>query len=117
MEVFACLELWDRGCFEIGVRLQEVRVRSAPIGGTLVVRSQTYSRLFRSFRKRKPPQAAIRAEHDDEYAALNTGRQAFVKKPFCRHPRTQSSLAGFTDNLEDGYANITPFVFCFHTPG
>jgi len=73
MEVFACLELLDRWLIRNRVGLQEVRVRSAPSGGTLVVRRQTYSRLFRSFRKRKPPQAAIRAEHDDEYAALTQG--------------------------------------------
>jgi hypothetical protein len=67
------LSFWIVGCFGIGIGLQEVRVRSAPSGGTLVVRRQTYSRLLRSFRKRKPPQAVIRAEHHDEYAALTQG--------------------------------------------
>ena len=67
------LSIWIVSCFGIGVGLEEVRLRSAPSGGTLVVRRQTYSRLFRSFRKRKPPQAAIRAEHDDEYASLTQG--------------------------------------------
>lgn len=67
------LSFWIVGCFGIGVGLEEVRVHSAPSGGTLVVRRQTCSRLFRSFRKPKPPQAAIRAEHDDQYAALTQG--------------------------------------------
>jgi hypothetical protein len=76
------LSFWIVGCFGIGVGLEEVRVRSAPSGGTLVLRRQTYSRLFRSLRKRKLPQAAIRAEHDDEYAALTPGARFSRKNHF-----------------------------------
>jgi hypothetical protein len=105
------LSFWIVGCFKIAVGLQEVRVRSRPAEERLLpgVRPTSGSS---DLRKRKLPQAAIRGEHDDQYAALTQGARLSRKKPFCLHPRTQSSFAGFTDNLEDGYANITPFVFC-----
>ena len=82
MEVFACLELLDGWLLQNSGRLAGSAGSLAPSGGTLVVRRHTYSRLFRSFRKPKPPQAAIRAEHDDQYAALTQGARLSGKSHF-----------------------------------